>query len=113
MRGKKTLSVLIVWTFLNLVLLIQGGQFSLNEEKRRVVDYSYGESFFPFETYNSRKYSSLKEATSAENLDCAVSGRWNDYTPAFEIKTYDFLEFFVYVGSPWLLFGLWFLNRKK
>jgi hypothetical protein len=93
MKNKILISVLIVWTFLNIFLLIlnfstiKSGGFDINGR----IYYST-DNFYPITyVYKLDENSSYDRVLKSE---------------LFILKYYDFSEFFIYVGGVWLIYFL-------
>lgn len=97
LKGKTAISVLCIWTFIHTYFLINNifgywittpsriKVIRLNNQSFNPVDY-----FYPF-TYN--------ESPSISN---------------FEIRLYDYSEYFVYVGGVWMIYFLYrYLKGNK
>ena len=97
MSTKKILSILIIWTFLHVLILIFANDSA-------TVDYdgkrTFFDSFYPMKTYNLHYFSSLNDAV--ENNRAYVL-----------LETYDEKEFLVYVGSSWILFLIFKINNTS
>ena len=100
MKNKVIKSVLMVWTFLNLFLLILN--FSTIKSGKFIIDgqlYKTTDNFYPI-TYI---YFFDKNSHIGEEIYVLYPTLKSEL---FILKYYDFSEFFVYVGGVWLVYFL-------
>jgi len=116
MKNKKLFAVLIVWSFIHLVILVLGSQYT----KEQKNDFWVGPEVYKEEGniywgYEGG-YKHIIDGREFKRYSLLNPLNWRGnywYGWDSNLRVYDLSEFLVYAIGPWLIFLLYrFLNSK-